>query len=132
MVLLGTRAYVHAQYDLAITYFDKVLELEPENAKAYANRADVHWEMEEYPGAHNDYLMAVELGGEKMQLLLDEFIQAMQAEKLMDKEGRFRQNVKSKQPSHLPLVDEADLGEDMRIFDPKDESMEDEDDEDLF
>jgi tetratricopeptide (TPR) repeat protein len=127
--LLGIRSYLHNEFDLAITYFDKVLDLEPKNAKAYANRADVYLELEEYPEAHNDYLMAAHLGGQPMQQLLDEFLQEMRESKIMDEAGQFihQKNTKPK-ASYLKTVDESQLGDDMHIVDLSQDSWSEEDD----
>lgn len=116
--LLGTRAYVHNQFDLAIVYFDKVLDLEPKNSRVYASRADVYTEQGLYQEAHNDYLMAAHFGDKQAQELLDEFILEMQDKKIMDQSGRFLiPNTNPTYGSYLPVVQESDLGEDMHIID---------------
>ncbi|NIZ39982.1 tetratricopeptide repeat protein [Entomospira entomophila] len=127
--LLGARSYIHNEYDLAITYFDKVLELEPENDRAYANRGDVYADKGFYEEAFNDYLMAAHLGGEQAQRLLDEFKEEMIDRKIMTKEGMFiTRSVKMEEHHYWQTIREDDLGDDMHIVDLSvDTSLDDED-----
>ena len=69
---LGINAFLAGAFQKAIDCFDHVLDLEPRNAKAYANRGDVHYECGEYDEALNDYEMAVFCGSQEAVSLRDE------------------------------------------------------------
>jgi tetratricopeptide (TPR) repeat protein len=119
--LLGARAYIHDELEVAITYFDKVLELEPKNDRAYANRADVHCDQGNYQEAHSDYMMAAHLGGVPAKELLADFIAQMQEKNLMDDSGNFVKGASKEtaESSYWQKVSEDELGEDMHIVDLK-------------
>ncbi|NIZ47502.1 tetratricopeptide repeat protein [Entomospira nematocerorum] len=116
--LLGARSYLHNEYDLAITYFDKVLELEPKNDRAYANRGDVYADKGFYEEALNDYLMAAHLGGDAAQRLLDEFKREMIDRKMMTPDGNLViRSIKAEEHHYWQTIREDELGDDMHIVD---------------
>lgn len=49
------------KYDLALSYFNKVIELSPHNAKAYFNKGFTYFRLKEYDKAISDYNRAIEI-----------------------------------------------------------------------
>jgi tetratricopeptide (TPR) repeat protein len=49
-----------SNYQLAIQDYDKVIELQPDNAFGYFNRANVKVRLKDYSGAVQDYTRAIE------------------------------------------------------------------------
>jgi tetratricopeptide (TPR) repeat protein len=55
-------AYYHkAEYDAAIFYFSKAIEINPKDAKAYNNRGIAYYNKGEYDRAISDYTKAIEI-----------------------------------------------------------------------
>lgn len=88
--ILGTSAYLQEDYDSAILYFDKMLEKDPESAKGYVHRADVHADSGNYGEALNDYRLACHFGDHRAQELLDEFVAYLAHRNLLDEKGELK------------------------------------------
>lgn len=58
---LGIEEYQKGNYNKAISYFNKAIELDPNNAFAYNNRGLAHSELKEYNKAISDYNKAIAL-----------------------------------------------------------------------
>lgn len=85
---LGINAFLHGAYQKAIDCFDHVLDIDPKNARAYANRGDVHYECGEYEEALNDYEMAVFCGSREAASLRDELKSELAALKKQQKSNK--------------------------------------------
>ena len=53
--------YKKGDYDRAIVDFDKVIELNPDDAEAYYNRGNAYYEKQEFAQSIRDYSKAIEL-----------------------------------------------------------------------
>ena len=49
------------QYDIAVEYYTKVLEINPQNAEAYAKRGNAKYLLGKYKDAVKDYTKALEI-----------------------------------------------------------------------
>jgi tetratricopeptide (TPR) repeat protein len=88
--MMGVNAYIHEVYDEAVLYFDRVIEFDSKNARAYVNRGDVYAEMEAYEEAFDDYAMAVHLGSKEALSIAEEFIAEIFANRIITEQQRER------------------------------------------
>jgi tetratricopeptide (TPR) repeat protein len=88
--ILGVNAYLQEDYEYAILYFDKMLEKNPESAKGYVYRADVHADSGNYGEALNDYRLACHFGDHRAQVLLDEFVAYLGQRNLLNEKGELK------------------------------------------
>jgi tetratricopeptide (TPR) repeat protein len=57
----GMALHLKGKYDLALSYFDKVIELSPHNAKAFFNKGVTYFRLKQYDKAIFDYNRAIEI-----------------------------------------------------------------------
>ena len=57
----GNNAFENKDFDSAIIYFTKAIELDPNYAITYNNRGEAYSNLEQYPEALVDYTKAIEL-----------------------------------------------------------------------
>ncbi len=57
----GIAFFKEGQYDRAIAYFNKAIELNPRNAEAYNNRGLAYYEKGQYDKAFSDYTKTIEI-----------------------------------------------------------------------
>jgi superkiller protein 3 len=57
----GENAYVNRLYELAIEYYQKTIEIDPNNAAAYSDMGDAYDELEDYRGAIRCYQKVIEI-----------------------------------------------------------------------
>ena len=60
-LLIENHSFVRDEHGLAAADYDKLIELDPDNADAYHERGDFYYEMDEYGKAIADYSRAIEL-----------------------------------------------------------------------
>ncbi len=58
---LGNKAYINQNYDEAVEFFSKAIELQPDEPVFYSNRATVYFEQERFDDSLNDCDKALEL-----------------------------------------------------------------------
>lgn len=59
---LGEESFKQNKYEETISYFNKAIELSPQTASFYNDRADAYRKLHMYDNAISDYNKAIELG----------------------------------------------------------------------
>jgi len=60
-LLIDNQSFMRDEYGRTMADYDKLIELDPDNANAYYERGDFYYEMDEYNKAIADYSKAIEL-----------------------------------------------------------------------
>jgi tetratricopeptide (TPR) repeat protein len=60
-LLIDNKSFMRDEYGKTMADYDKLVELDPDNAVAYCERGDFYYEMDEYDKAVTDYNKAIEL-----------------------------------------------------------------------
>jgi len=60
-LLIDNQSFMRDEYGRTMADYDKLIELDPDNADAYYERGDFYYEMDEYNKAIADYSKAIEL-----------------------------------------------------------------------
>jgi tetratricopeptide (TPR) repeat protein len=60
-LLIENHSFMRDEHGRTMTDYDKLIELDPDNAAAYCERGDFYYEMDEYDKAVTDYNKAIEL-----------------------------------------------------------------------